>query len=474
MSKATVFEHVETHRDQLVEMAQSIWDHPELGLEEEQSAQLLVDALEAAGFTIERGTGGMPTAFVASFEHGTGDPIIGILGEYDALPGLSQKVTAERDPVEEGAPGHGCGHNLFGVAGVGAAIGLRQVLEDEDIDGTIRFYGCPAEETLAGKVFMARAGAFDDLDASLAWHPSDITRPQLTSSLALDSIQFTFDGRSAHAAVSPEAGRSALDAVELMNTGVEYMREHTGEKARIHYTITDGGSAPNVVPSEATVWYFVRAPTRTAVERLSEWVSEIAEGAAMMTQTDVQWRYLTGCWEFLVNETLIDVMWGTLRDLGPIDYSPDDQAFAQELQDTVAAATIDARLNDLSEDVQSVMRETALHPDPVAPAEDVGLMMGSSEVSDVSWITPTAQCRVATWPVGVTAHTWQAVAASGGFGKKGAIYAAKALGGTAYDLFTDESALEAATTEFQRVKGDTEYETPLPAHVDPPFDVDLA
>lgn len=473
MSKEAVFESIEADRDRLSAMARHLWKNPELGLREEESAETLADALSDAGFSVERGVGGMPTAFVASFEHGTGDPTIGILGEYDALPGLSQEVSATREPVEEGAPGHGCGHNLFGVAGVGAAIALREVVESADIDATIRFYGCPAEETLTGKVYMARAGVFDDLDAALTWHPSDITRPQLTSSLALDSIQFTFEGRPAHAAQAPTAGRSALDAVQLMNLGVEHMREHVGEKARIHYTIPDGGGAPNVVPRESTVWYFVRAPTRSQVERLSEWVADVAEGAALMTQTEVDRRYVTGCWEFLVNETLIDVMWETIRELGPIDYDEADYEFARDLRETVSEAAVEQRLNNLSPGVRRVIRDEALHPDPIAPAEEVGLMMGSTEVGDVSWIAPTAQCRIATWPVGVTAHTWQAVAASGGFGIKGAVYAAKVLGGTAYDLLTDPDRLAEATAEFERVAADIDYETPLPEGIEPPFDVGL-
>ena len=266
MQSEALFEAVEAERDRLYGLADRIWSTPELGLHEEESSAALADALADAGFDVETGIGGMPTAFRA--EYGTGGPRIGLLGEFDALPSLSQTVNAERDPVEDGAPGHGCGHNLFGTAGVGAAIAVKRAIESGDLDGTVVFLGCPAEETLVGKVFMARAGAFDDLDAALTWHPNDLSHPQLKSSNALDSIQYRFEGESAHAAAAPWAGRSALDAVELLNAGSEYMREHLSEESRLHYVITDGGEAPNVVPETAEVWYYVRAPTRREVEQI--------------------------------------------------------------------------------------------------------------------------------------------------------------------------------------------------------------
>ncbi|MFT4931756.1 MAG: aminobenzoyl-glutamate utilization protein B, partial [Natronomonas sp.] len=257
MSKTEAFEWIDDHGDRLQDVGLRIWETPELGLHEEKSAEILAGELADAGFDLERGIGGMPTAFVATY--GEGDPRIGILGEYDALPGLSQRVSAERDPVEEGEPGHGCGHNLFGTAGVGAAIAIKERMAAGDLDGTIAFFGCPAEETLVGKTYMARAGAFDDLDAAVTWHPGDLSMPTKSRSNALNSLMFTFEGVSAHSAGAPDAGRSALDAVELMNTGVEFMREHVSDDARLHYTITDGGQAPNVVPDTATVWYYVRA-----------------------------------------------------------------------------------------------------------------------------------------------------------------------------------------------------------------------
>ncbi|WP_266081184.1 amidohydrolase [Haladaptatus caseinilyticus] len=469
MTKANVFEDIESDQGRLMSMAQRIWETPELGLHEEKSMQVLIDRLEEEGFEIEVGLGGMPTAFVASY--GSGDPTVGILGEYDALPDLSQKVKPEHDPVEQGAPGHGCGHNLFGVAGVGGAIGVKRAIERGEIDGTIEFYGCPAEETLVGKVFMARDNAFDHLDAAITWHPGSLSTPTLDRSLALDSIQFTFEGVSAHAAASPESGRSALDAVELLNTGVEYMREHISEKARVHYVITNGGDAPNVVPAEATVWYYVRAPTRAEVERISDWLSDIAGGAAAMTQTEVNHRYITGCWDYLPNHTVTEIIWETMQELGEIGYSNADRAFAGDLKETISNEQIDSSLKDVPEEYSDEIKGASLYDEPVPPhaVGDVG--GGSTEVGDVSWITPTGQFRAATWAVGTPAHTWQATAANGDFGKKGAVYAAKVLGGTAYTLLKKPDIVERANKEFDNTTGEQSYETPLPPEAEPPFDI---
>ncbi|WP_227378554.1 amidohydrolase [Haladaptatus halobius] len=469
MTKARVFKDVETERERLKSMAQQIWETPELGLHEEESMQILVTRLEEEGFDVEIELGGMPTAFVASY--GSGDPVVGILGEYDALPDLSQKVKSEHDPVEEGTPGHGCGHNLFGVAGVGGAIGVKRAIERGDIDGTIEFYGCPAEETLVGKVFMARDGAFDHLDAAITWHPGTLNTPTLDRSLALDSIQFTFEGVSAHAAASPESGRSALDAVELLNAGVEYMREHISEKARVHYVITNGGDAPNVVPAEATVWYYVRAPTRSEVERISDWLTDIAEAASMMTQTDVNHRYVTGCWDYLPNHTVTDIIWETMQELGDVGYSADDRAFAADLTETISDHQIEASLEDVPEEYVEEIRNASLYDEPVPPHAEGEVGGGSTEVGDVSWITPTGQFRAATWAVGTPAHTWQATAANGDFGKKGAVYAAKVLGGTAYALLENPSIVERANEEFHEVTGDQRYQSPLPPNIEPPFDL---
>ncbi len=469
MGKATVFEWIDENEAQLRALAQRIWETPELGLHEEQSAAALIDALEAAGFDVERGIGDMPTAFVATY--GTGDPTIGILGEFDALPGLSQAVSAEREPIEEGAPGHGCGHNLFGTAGVGAAIGVARAIDEGEATGTIEFYGCPAEETLVGKVYMARAGAFDELDAALTWHPGTISTPKLGSSNALNSLTFTFEGEAAHAAAAPDSGRSALDAVELLNTGVEYMREHISDDARLHYVITDGGDAPNVVPAEATVWYYVRAPEREEVERNTAWLRDIADSAAAMTQTEVSERFLTGCYDYRPNGVVTDVIWRNMDAVGAIDYDDDDRAFAAELKATVPADRIESDLADVPEDVYDAAREEPLYAEPVEAFDRGDQTGGSTEVGDVSWITPTGQFTAATWAVGTPLHSWQAVAANGDFGQKAVAFAAKTLGGAAYDLLTDPELVDAATEEFEAEIGSGAYETPLPEEATPPFDM---
>ncbi|WP_255171091.1 amidohydrolase [Natrononativus amylolyticus] len=469
MSKSVLFDHIDDREPQLREIARELWEHPELGLHEERSAEVLLEPLEAAGFETEIGVGGMPTAFVANY--GTEGPRIGILGEYDALPGLSQGVAAERDPLEAGAPGHGCGHNLFGTAGVGAALALKEAIDAGDVEGAVVFYGCPAEETLIGKTYMARAGVFDDLDAALTWHPGDLSTPSMGSSNALNSLMFTFEGTAAHAAGSPESGRSALDGVQLLNTGVEYMREHVSDDARLHYAITDGGDAPNVVPPEATVWYFVRAPEREEVERNTEWLRDIAEAAAMMSQTDVTERFLTGCYDYRANEAVSEVIWENIRAVGPIEYDEADYAFARELRETVPEDRLEANLADVPDDLAAEIREEALYPEPVPPFDHDQHTHGSTEVGDVSWIVPTGQFRAATWPVGAPGHSWQVVAANGDFGLKGVAFAAKVLAGATYDLLADETALTAARDEFESEIGADAYETPLPEDATPPFDV---
>ena len=469
MSKTELFDRIDADEPHLHSIAQQIWETPELGLHEEQSAAVLIQALEDGGFDVETGIGGMPTAFVASY--GDGAPKIGILGEYDALPGLSQRVTAERDPVERGGPGHGCGHNLFGTAGVGAALALREAIDAGDVDGTVVFYGCPAEETLIGKTYMARAGAFDDLDAALTWHPGDLSTPWTGSTNALNSLTFTFEGVSAHAGGSPDSGRSALDAVQLLNTGVEYMREHVSDDARLHYAITDGGDAPNVVPAEATVWYYVRAPDRAEVERNTAWLRDIAEGAAKMSQTTVSERFLTGCYDYRANGVVSDVLWENMEAVGPIPYDEDDREFAAELRATVPKDRLESRLAELPEEVAESISEEPLYSEPIEAFDGDEQSHGSTEVGDVSWIAPTAQFRGATWPVGTPGHSWQVVAANGDFGQKGVGFAAKVIAGTAYDLLSDAETLDRAREEFEAEIGRGAYESPLPDEAEPPFDV---
>ena len=464
-----VFAAIDAREDTLREIARDIWTRPELGLHEEYAADRLTTVLAEAGFSIERDIGGMPTAFVA--EYGSGEPTVGILGEYDALPGLSQAVTAEPNPIEPEGPGHGCGHNLFGTAGVGAALAVKQAIDAGVLAGTIRFYGCPAEETLVGKTYMARAGAFDDLDAAITWHPGDLSTPRRGTSNALNSLTFTFEGVAAHAGGSPDAGRSALDGVELLNTGVEYMREHISDDARLHYAITNGGQAPNVVPAEAAVWYFVRAPDRAEVERLTDWLRDIAEAAAMMSQTDVEERFLTGCYDYRANGVVTDCIWENMHAVGAIAYDEDDRAFAADLQSTVDEDRLTSRLDSLPEAVSERVADEPLYAEPIPAYDEDEQSHGSTEVGDVSWITPTGQFRAATWPVGAPGHSWQVVAANGDFAMKGIAFAAKVLAGTAADLLADEETLAAARAEFEDDIGPDAYETPLPPEAEPPFDM---
>jgi len=466
MDKFSLFKTVEEERDRLEDVARRLWETPETALNETESAGLLVDELDGEGFDVTEGVGGLPTAFVA--EYGSGRPRIGMIGEYDALPSLSQHVSATRDPVEEDGPGHGCGHNLFASGSLGGTLAVKRAIDAGEVDGTVVFLGCPAEETLVGKVFMARAGAFDDLDAALAWHPSRTSSPFMGETIAMNSVEYTFEGESAHASTAPDSGRSALDAIQLMNTGTEYMREHVSNDARVHYSITDGGDVPNVVPAEATVWYFLRAPSRESVEALTDWVDEIAAGAARMTRTDVERNFVTGCYGFRPNDRLTEVVRTNQEAAGPIPFSDADEEFARELKETVPEDERRAQMANVPEDRREEVLERDLLPEPQESFDRGTVRYGSTDVGDVSWITPLAQFWGAAWPVGVPSHTWQAVAANGSFGVKTAVFAAKVLAGTAYDVFTDESVLAEVRAEFEETTAGREYESPLPPGTEPP------
>ena len=468
MHKGEIFTRVEQDRGKLLDLSKQIWETPELGLQEHKSSQILSDTLEEEGFSVESGVCDMPTAFIASY--GREGPNIGILGEYDALPNLSQKVIAKREPIEEGAAGHGCGHNLFGVGSLGGAIAIKRAIEQEELEGTIVYFGCPAEENADGKVFMAKQGVFDELDAALAWHPNTLSKPFWKRTLAMDSIQFSFKGTSAHAAAEPESGRSSLDAVQLMNTGVEYMREHIPDEARVHYTITNGGEAPNVVPAESTVWYYVRAPTRDGVDGVHDWIEDISKGAAKMTQTTVEKNTITGLSSYLPNRTVTHAIWENMNKAGSVEYTEEDQQFATDLQETLSEETLTAHIEDSPQTIQEDVRKQALYSAPIKASHEKGeTLSGSTDVADVSWNTPTAQFMTASWPIGTPMHSWQAVAANGGFGRKSAIFAAKVIAGTAYDLLTTPSLLDDAWAEFNEATDDGSYESPLSADAKPPF-----
>lgn len=449
----------------LVGLAQAIWEYAEVSLKEERSAAAQASFLEEEGFTVRQGVAGMPTALVASF--GEGRPVIGFLGEYDALPGLSQKAVPYQEPVQAGAPGHGCGHNLLGVGSLGAAVALRREMEANGLRGTVRYYGCPAEETLIGKVFMAKAGAFDDLDACITWHPMSFNTTWYGSSLAMNSVRFGFYGRTAHAAAAPHLGISALDAVELMNIGVNFLREHIISQARIHYVITNGGGEPNVVPPYAEVWYYVRAPRREEVEEIYERVVKIAEGASLMTGARLEVKFQTGAYEYLPNSVVTEVLEESLRKVGPIAFSEEEKSFAAELEKSLAPGQKAAVLR--ANNIPAEFAEMTLHEGVLPALDQRRPTPGSTDVSEVSWITPTGQLTTAASVIGAAGHSWQMAATAGmSIGHKAMIKAAEAMGLAGYELLTKPELLQRAKEAFLRDTGGKPYVSPLPSEMTEP------
>jgi aminobenzoyl-glutamate utilization protein B len=388
----------------------------------------------------------MPTAFIATY--GSGSPVIGILAEYDALPDLSQKAVPYREPAVEGAGGHGCGHSGLGTAAVGAAMAVKAAIDEHKLQGTIRLYGTPAEETLIGKVYMLLDGHFKDLDTCLHWHPATKNSSQVNSSKAMVSIKFSFKGVAAHGAGSPHLGRSALDAVELMNVGANYMREHVKEDARMHYVITNGGGQPNVVPPEASVWYFIRANDHKDVEQNVEWVKDIAKGAALMTRTQMTWHIDTDCHEVIPNSTLAEVIDESLRAVGPPKFTAEEHAFAARLQQT------------LTEQFQTTFKAT-LHEEVERP--EIEATKGSTDVGDISWFVPTGGLRTACFAEESPGHSWQNVACIGSsIGEKGTICAAKTLAASAIRLLENPELLTAAKADFDKRMEGRKYTTLIP------------
>jgi aminobenzoyl-glutamate utilization protein B len=461
--KTRLFETVEDRREALTELAREIWAHPEVALRETESSNRLQAALEAAGFETEVGVGGIDTAFIARY--GEGNPVVGTMGEFDALPGMSQRATAEPDPVEEGAPGHGCGHNLFGVGSLGGALAMKEAIDRGDAPGTVVYFGTPAEEAGGGKVYMAREDAFDGVDAVVSWHPGWYNAPGKGSCLAVDTYRVEFDGESAHAAAAPEAGRSALDAAHLMNTGVEFMREHVPDAARVHYVVTDGGDAPNVVPATAGVECLVRAPERDEVERIGDWVEDIAEAAAQMTHTETDVTLTSAMHGVVPNHALGDAIGENMHLAAPMTVDDDRAAFAADLRETLG--DVSGALSELPADRRAEARETAMFTDPIEATDEGVTGSYSTDSGDVSRVVPLGRFRAATWPVGTPAHSWQAVAAGKDLGVEGALFASKVIAGTLFDVATDDDLRTAAHEEFKaRTDGDP-YECGLPAGADP-------
>jgi aminobenzoyl-glutamate utilization protein B len=448
----SVLSLIDAQQERMGAVAMEIWDLAEVGYQEYQSSALLQEELRAAGFSVQAGIAGIPTAFVA--EWGSGEPIIGILAEFDALPGITQDAVPERAPLPDKAAGHACGHHLFGTGSTGAAIATREWLEATGTPGTIRLYGTPAEEGGAGKVYLVREGYFDDVDVVLHWHPADGNSASPSTSLANKSAKFRFHGVSAHAAAAPDRGRSALDGVEAMDYMVNLMREHVPQETRIHYVITNGGSAPNVIPDFAEVFYYVRNPDPGTVQELFERVVAAAEGAARGTGTEVEYEVIHGLYNLLPNETLQRVMWENLNRVGGVTYDETERRFAEILR---------VSLPEDSPPLESVAE--------IRPYDFVRSGTGSTDVADVSWVVPTAGLRTATWVPGTAAHSWQAVAAGGtSIGVKGMLVAAKTLALTAVEIFTNPGIVEEAAAEQARRVGPDFVYTPLLGDRDPPLD----
>tara|TARA_R110002020_G_scaffold406378_2_gene616442 strand:+ start:85458 stop:86885 length:1428 start_codon:yes stop_codon:yes gene_type:complete len=450
-SDQAVIDSVDARYEQTAAIAKQIWDWAEVGYQEEKSSGLLQSTLKDAGFKVEAGVAGIPTAFIASY--GSGEPVIAVLAEFDALPGINQDASPDRSPIEGKTAGHACGHNLFGAGSVGAALAIRDWLEKTGTPGTVRLYGTPAEEGGSGKVYMVREGLFDDVDIALHWHADDENSAAASTSLANRSAKFRFHGVSAHAAGAPERGRSALDGVESFDYMVNMMREHVPQDARIHYVITSGGIAPNVVPDFAEVFYYVRHPDPEGVKEIWARLEDAARGAALGTGTTVDWEIIHGNNPLLVNETLAKMMDSKLREVGGITYTPEEEAFAEEIYKSFSKPGL------------------PLGSESVVQPFEVSLGYGSTDVGDVSYAVPTVGMRAATWVPGTSAHSWQATAASGmSIGYKGAQVAAKTLTLAAIELYKDPKLRKAAREEFEAARGkDYEY-TSLLGNREPPLD----
>ncbi|NRB51676.1 MAG: amidohydrolase [Saprospiraceae bacterium] len=442
---------LDTETERFSKVAREIWENPELGYLEFTSSEILVDELTKSGFKVETGVADMPTSFIATY--GEGGPVIGFLAEFDALPGLSQDAVPYRSVLVEGGNGHGCGHNLFGTAVIASGIALKEWIDANGIQATIKIFGTPAEEGGAGKVYMVRADYFKDVDAVINWHPADRNIANASTCNALIQGYFTFSGQSSHAAAAPQRGRSALDGVEAMNSMVNMMREHVDEGSRIHYVITNGGLAANVVPDKAVVEYMVRHRDVTEVKQMWERVVKAAKGAAMGTETEVEIEIVSGIYGLLPNVTLAKVMHKNLTIVGGVEYDATELDFAQKIQESFGSSKVPPLTNAV--DIQP-------HKLSHFPA--------STDVGDVSYVVPTVGLGTATWIPGTAAHTWQAVAADGmSIGFKGMMAASKTMALTGKDLILNPSLIQQAKEEFKERLGDLIYE-PLIGNRKPPLD----
>lgn len=474
ITKQDALRRIEENSALLYGLSDTVWDHPETAFQEYVSAKALCDTLTELGFSVKKGIAGIDTAFSASF--GRGRPIIGLLAEFDALSGLSQKSgVATKSPLVADGAGHGCGHNLLGVGAIAAALGIKKYLEGDNREGTVIVFGCPGEEGGSGKSFMARDGVFDDIDFALTWHPGDFNLASVDSSLANTQIKYRFSGISSHASASPEMGRSALDAAELMNVGVQFLREHVRPNVRIHYAFTNaGGFSPNVVQSYSELLYLIRAPNNQEVEEIHRRVTAIAAGAALMTETKMEEIFVKACSNIVPNRTLCEVLRKNLGETPLPRFDDADQAFAKEIIDSFEtrdeglkpfvrrySKKEDRRL--LEEHASDALLNFIL---PILEGEET--MTASSDVGDVSWVCPTAQISATTMAAGTPGHSWQLVAqGKSPIAHKGMLFAGKVIAGAAIDVLDDPRILQSAKREHRERVGEKPFSSPIPKDVRP-------
>ncbi|MFJ5766968.1 M20 family metallopeptidase [Lysinibacillus sp. NPDC093210] len=459
--RKTLSKVIEEKRQKLISVSDQIWGYAETGFEEFQSAELLCNTLEEEGFTVEKGVGNIDTAFIGSY--GTGKPIIAVLGEFDALTGLSQVGgDIQYNPEVTNGNGHGCGHNLLGTGALAAAIAIRSYLKENNLEGTVRYYGCPGEEIGSGKTFMVREGLFDDVDFAVCWHPWSRNSVWSMSSLACYEVSFRFKGKSSHAASTPHLGRSALDAVELMNVGVNYLREHIIPEARVHYAVTNtGGVSPNVVQEKADVLYFIRAPRVAQAEEIYQRICDVARGAALMTGTQVEIDFASAASDILPNNTLEKAMHDNFVALGVPQYDENEQQFAKAIRATLSEAD---KKEDIKANKELEGKDLAHVIDPFIPSN--GILPGTSDVGDVSWVVPTVQCMVACEPIGTPLHTWQVVSTGKtSIAHKGMLHAGKVIAATAIEVLQNPEVLEKAKLELIEQRNGEEYVCPIPPEV---------
>lgn len=443
-NKLATISSVGKHQSELIDLSDQVWAFAETALRETKSAKVLADYAEAQGFKVTRGVAGMPTAFIAEF--GSGKPIIGIMGEYDALPGISQKAQPAKEPLEAGAAGHGCGHNLFGAGSLGAAVAVKELIQAGKLKGTVRFYGTPAEESVGGKIYMVREGLFNDLDVCLDWHPDTETAASTQSSQAVVDFIVEFKGKASHAAADPWNGRSAVDGLEAFTDGVNMLREHVKPSVRMHYAIVNGGDVPNVVPEYAKVWMWVRDSKRAGVEVVFARVKEIAQGAAMIAGVESKVTVQSGDYEILVNRKGAEVLQKNLEILGPITYTPEEIAFAKKIQEVQGG--------------EQTGLDGSIQPLKATGETPTG---GSTDVGDVSWVVPEITLVATTAPANTAWHGWSVVACGGmSIGHKGMLLAAKSLAMTMVDLFENEQLRKDIRAEFDQRKGKEVYKPYIP------------